>query len=1153
MALNVWNQSSGYSFGLRQERTKLALDLPVITSEGIAFNVISGTLPPGLRISGHQIVGTPFEVPRTTTYRFCVRASASGEISDRTFTIDIAGPDEPTFLTAEGDLPAGPSNSYFVLDASYIEFQIDAVDFDTASGQKLHYFIADDDGELPPGLSLSDDGLISGFATPSLSIKISDGTGAYDNGYYDGVVYDFGTRPSNGFASFLYDQITYDYSTPTNPPKKVNRNYEFYISLTDGDTVARRRYRMFVVADDFFRADNTFLPAGTGVYKADGTFLRSPVWKTPEYLGIVRANNYVTKILDTYETGDSTLVLYEIVSGSLPPGMEFDISTSEIFGNVPYQPAVTKRYSFTVAATRFTPQISETTVTNRTFYIDVQGEVDSVITWETDANLGIIPANFISNLHITANTTIENALLVYTVESGRLPPGLTLMPDGEIVGKVNQYGTPVNLGLTRFYDEDAGVNSTTTTILSQTLTPAFGSINVFTATVNPATATGRVAFKDGNTIIGYGILSNGVTQFVYSSLSLGTHKVKATYQGDGVYSSSSSSALTLVVGLAPTYITLVVDNTSVVYGTFINLSATINSPSGLVSGNIIFKNGSNVIGVGTIINSQATLSLGSLPVASNTLTAEFLGSANFDLSISNSVTVEVSAVTGTTPSLISLGFNTLIPSYKSVFEITATIIPNDATGTVIFLSDGSIIGSVAVSNGQAMLSTSSLTGGPHSITAVYTGNSTYAGSTSGSSPIEVIKLDTAVEFESSAYEPRYGEGFILSAQITTSIGIPTGTVTFYDGLVDIGMSTLVGGVALFNVSNRTTVGIHSFSAEYSGDQNYSSSSTPITLNVKVLESIVEYSANSISGSATSLELGGVRPVQYNQWTINGNELKFQGTGLPYHSYGNVTSINDPVVQEYNLTLPYRAGTKLQGNDTPIGLGIIGLSLNGVAIFSPNAGDVVPLGYVAVPGFHYNVSSEQGSIVNYSLGEDHAGGATSANGIYHYRDGNFFDSWYTGEGENNSVPETSLGFADNLIIPYLNNGLFHPNGHSKILGFAADGYPIYGPYGFSVATTSASVTRRMTTGYRLKNVSSRIGTAAEDIELYPMGIFVEDFEYASSPPSDLDEHNGRYCVTPEFPNGTYAYFITVDSQNNPVYPYIIGNTFYGTPTDLGGAP
>jgi hypothetical protein len=74
--------------------------------------------------------------------------------------------------------------------------------------------------------------------------------------------------------------------------------------------------------------------------------------------------------------------------------------------------------------------------------------------------------------------------------------------------------------------------------------------------------------------------------------------------------------------------------------------------------------------------------------------------------------------------------------------------------------------------------------------------------------------------------------------------------------------------------------------------------------------------------------------------------------------------------------------------------------------------------------------------------------------------------------------------------------------------------------------------------------------------YPFGRYMEDNDYlgdhgyTQGVDFDLDEYNGRYCVTPDFPNGTYAYFVCIDAGGNPVFPYNIGRAFYGSP--VGGA-
>lgn len=116
-------------------------------------------------------------------------------------------------------------------------------------------------------------------------------------------------------------------------------------------------------------------------------------------------------------------------------------------------------------------------------------------------------------------------------------------------------------------------------------------------------------------------------------------------------------------------------------------------------------------------------------------------------------------------------------------------------------------------------------------------------------------------------------------------------------------------------------------------------------------------------------------------------------------------------------------------------------------------------------------------------------------------------------------------------------------HSPILGYAFDGNPIYGPYGYSDSLDSSSSITRMTSSYSLNTFRLSGPTTTS----YPLGYFVEDYTYNHRSGS-LDENNGRFCVTPEYPEGTYAYFVTISSSNSPVFPYIIGDNFYSLPVD-----
>ena len=117
-------------------------------------------------------------------------------------------------------------------------------------------------------------------------------------------------------------------------------------------------------------------------------------------------------------------------------------------------------------------------------------------------------------------------------------------------------------------------------------------------------------------------------------------------------------------------------------------------------------------------------------------------------------------------------------------------------------------------------------------------------------------------------------------------------------------------------------------------------------------------------------------------------------------------------------------------------------------------------------------------------------------------------------------------------------------HSPIIGYAYDGNPIYGPYGYSDPLDPTSGIDRMLTSWRIKN---RRDSDGPDEATYPVGTFIADYYYQHRF-GDLDENNGRYCVTPDYPNGVYAYFITISAGGTPVFPYILGERFYSIPVE-----
>ena len=127
-------------------------------------------------------------------------------------------------------------------------------------------------------------------------------------------------------------------------------------------------------------------------------------------------------------------------------------------------------------------------------------------------------------------------------------------------------------------------------------------------------------------------------------------------------------------------------------------------------------------------------------------------------------------------------------------------------------------------------------------------------------------------------------------------------------------------------------------------------------------------------------------------------------------------------------------------------------------------------------------------------------------------------------------------------------------HSPIIGWAYDGNPIYGPYGY--VTNEGGVIAQMKSGYSLELTPNR-----PPVSIYPLGFFINDFKYTKvKDETVLDENNGRFCVTPEFPKGTYAYFATISTGNadsagtfnnfkRPVFPYLIGDKYQSVPNDF----
>ena len=166
----------------------------------------------------------------------------------------------------------------------------------------------------------------------------------------------------------------------------------------------------------------------------------------------------------------------------------------------------------------------------------------------------------------------------------------------------------------------------------------------------------------------------------------------------------------------------------------------------------------------------------------------------------------------------------------------------------------------------------------------------------------------------------------------------------------------------------------------------------------------------------------------------------------------------------------------------------------------------------------------------------------------------YNNQYGGEYAHLSNPQTlRYILGDNLfentagLIKEKEDGLEH----SPIIGWAFDGNPIYGPYGYSDPTDQSSSIAKLNTSYRLKtnlvyNVDSNptpVRTAGPLLTAEVAGNFIEDYEYVFGLGA-LDQYNGRFCKTPDYPTGRYCYFVTIDSTEDggALFPYVLGPDF-----------
>ncbi|MEI7861726.1 MAG: YHYH protein, partial [Planctomycetota bacterium] len=362
--------------------------------------------------------------------------------------------------------------------------------------------------------------------------------------------------------------------------------------------------------------------------------------------------------------------------------------------------------------------------------------------------------------------------------------------------------------------------------------------------------------------------------------------------------------------------------------------------------------------------------------------------------------------------------------------------------------------------------------------------------------------------------------------------------------------------------------------------------------------------------------GGTVVGPSTTWTTQSSPVIGDVQKVSFSNSTNTVYVNTPDLASYvmgawwgdaahttpfqNLPKDQNAIYKIKLNETYpsvthslAGGGAVGIAVNGVSLF--NTGDAFSYSHatsseVGPPSGDglFNRLAAAVEAVTFDVGNGHQPG----NGEYHYHEDPI--ALRAQLNDNVDYVGTTNYFPYDPAVYYLTRGEgldgdfserttgLH---HSAIIGWAFDGYPIYGPYGYSDPNDPTSAITRMESSFALRSITTRTtlpswaaqlsgaklgtsatGTSADGVYTmtptqqsqyagpavsanYPLGRYGEDYAYTPGS-GNLDQFNGRWCRTPEFPNGTYAYFTTIDAAGEPAFPYIIGRQYYGQTNGSG---
>ena len=455
------------------------------------------------------------------------------------------------------------------------------------------------------------------------------------------------------------------------------------------------------------------------------------------------------------------------------------------------------------------------------------------------------------------------------------------------------YASAGSHAITVIYSGDPNFTGSTSSVVTQTVNPAATSTAV-ASSVNPSvtgqsvtitatvtvntpgsgTPTGTVSFEDGaTTIAGCAadpVIGTGMATCADTFAAAGAEAITAVYSGDVNFISSTSPVLTQTINQGGTATLVVSSVHPSVSGEWVSYTSVVTAvvpAAGTPTGTVAFFDGASTIagcGAEALVAGMASCNVTYAGVGTHSITAIYSGDPNFFASTSPVLTQTVNP--GPTSTVVTSSADPSVSGESLSYSAAVTAVAPAAgtpSGTVAFLDGASTIagcGAQLLVAGTASCNVTYAGVGIHAITAVYSGDADFSGSTSAALTQTINQGVTATALTSTVNPSVSGKSVSYTAVVTAlapASGIPTGTATFMDGATAISgcvAQPLVGGVAACSVV-YAGIGAHAITAIYNGDPNFTASTSPIltqTVNPGATSTVVTSSVNpSVSGEAVS--------------------------------------------------------------------------------------------------------------------------------------------------------------------------------------------------------------------------------------------------------------------------------------------------------------